>query len=423
MSEEPVIRVVVIDDHEMILQSIVRLLRDDHQIVVVGSALTATQGIELTQQERPDVVIIDYTLPDMDAPDAIKILREVYPEVKIVTFSGSGHPGALYSSMRAGSSAWVRKTRAIQELRDAVLNVAAGRPVDNIEMESLPALDQLVLHYQPTIALASGRIVGFEALVRWQHPQRGLLYPVEFMPLAEETGFIAEIDQWVWEQATRQLRDWQQRYPSTPLIWVSVNLSVNDLSDPDLFASVSGIITRAGIDPADLVVEITESVLLDDTEQTMDFFSQLKGLGVGLALDDFGTAFSSLSYVRRFPFDHLKLDISFTSELPHSIRSMLLVEEICHLATSMKMITIAEGIERQEQADALRDVGCEYGQGYLFSRPLSVEDCEGLLAAGQESFSQYLYQPVGDCSRRTNGRERVAAGPVVTAISAINEID
>jgi EAL domain-containing protein (putative c-di-GMP-specific phosphodiesterase class I) len=382
MSEEPVTRVVVIDDHEMILQSIVRLLRDDHQIVVVGTALTARHGFELTQQQRPDVVIIDYTLPDMDAPDAIKILREVYPEVKIITLSGSERPGALYASMRAGSSAWVRKTRAIQDLRDAVLNVAAGRPVANIEMESLPALDQLVLHYQPTVALASERIVGFEALVRWQHPERGLLYPVEFMPFAEETGFIAEIDQWAWEQATRQLRDWQQRYPSTPNIWVGVNLSVNDLSDPDLFESISGIITRAGIDPADLVVEITESVLLDDTEQTMDFFNRLKGLGVGLALDDFGTAFSSLSYVRRFPFDHLKLDISFTSELPHSIRSMLLVEEICHLATSMEMKSIAEGIERQEQADALRGIGCEYGQGYLFSRPLSVEDCEALLAAG-----------------------------------------
>jgi len=382
LNEEPVIRVVVIDDHEMILQSIERLLQDDPQIVVVGTALTARRGIELTQQERPDIVIIDYSLPDMDAPDAIKILRGVYPEVKIITFSGAERSGAAYASMRAGSSGYVRKTRAIQELRDAVLNVAAGRPAANTEMQSLPEFDQLVPYYQPIVALASGRIVGFEALVRWQHPERGLLYPVAFMPFAEETGFIAEIDRWAWEQATRQLRDWQQRYPSTPHIWVSVNLSVNDLSDPDLFESISGIITRAGIDPVDLVVEITESVLLDDTEQTMDFFSQLKGLGVGLALDDFGTAFSSLSYIRRFPFDHLKLDISFTSELPHSIRSMLLVEEICHLATSMEMKSIAEGIERQEQADALRGIGCEYGQGYLFSQPLSVEDCEALLAAG-----------------------------------------
>ena len=194
------IRVVVIDDHEMILQSMVRLLRDDPQIAVVGTALTAEQGIGVTQEERPDIVIIDYSLTDMDAPDAIKILRTVHPEVKVITFSGSERPGALYASMRAGSSGWVNKTRAIQDLRNAVLNVAAGRPVSNEEIESLPPLDQLVLHYQPIVALESGQVVGFEALVRWQHPERGLLYPIAFLPLAEETGFIVEIDRWVWEQ-------------------------------------------------------------------------------------------------------------------------------------------------------------------------------------------------------------------------------
>jgi EAL domain-containing protein (putative c-di-GMP-specific phosphodiesterase class I) len=141
------------------------------------------------------------------------------------------------------------------------------------------------------------------------------------------------------------------------------------------------MVTGASIDPSDLVIEITESVLLEETEQTMHFLRRLKEFGVGLALDDFGTAFSSLSYVRRFPFDHLKLDISFTSELPHSTRSMLLVEKICHLATSMEMKCIAEGIELQQQADALLGVGCEYGQGYLFSRPLPAPECEALLGA------------------------------------------
>jgi EAL domain-containing protein (putative c-di-GMP-specific phosphodiesterase class I) len=162
---------------------------------------------------------------------------------------------------------------------------------------------------------------------------------------------------------------------------MSVNLSPSDLVNLDLFQSISEIVTRASIDPADLVFEVTESVLLDDSAHTMDFLTRLKGLGAEVALDDFGTAFSSLSYVRRFPFDHLKLDISFTSELPHSTRSMLLVEEICHLAISMDMRVIAEGIERQEQADALRGIGCDYGQGYLFSRPLPVADCGRLLAA------------------------------------------
>ena len=132
-----------------------------------------------------------------------------------------------------------------------------------------------------------------------------------------------------------------------------------------------------------LVVEVTENVLLDDTVQTMDLLTRLKGLGVGLGVGVVVDALlGRLSYVRRFPFDHLKLDISFTAELPHSVRSMLLVEEICHLATSMEMKSIAEGIERREQADALRGIGCEYGQGYFFSRPVPAADCAGLLAAG-----------------------------------------
>jgi EAL domain-containing protein (putative c-di-GMP-specific phosphodiesterase class I) len=389
MSDGPVIRVVVIDDHEMILESIVRLLRDDPQIAVVGVALTAEEGIRVTEKELPDIVIIDYSLTDMDAPDAIKILRRVHPKVKVVTLSGSARPGALYASMRAGSSGWVNKTRAIQELRNAVLNVAAGRPVPNDEFDSLPMLDELVLHYQPIVALESGHVVGFEALVRWQHPERGLLHPISFLPLAEETGFIVEIDRWVWDHAAHQLHEWQQRFPSTPRHFMSVNMSVTDLSDPGLFESLSGIVRDACIDPADLVFEVTESVLLDDTAQTMEFLARLKGMGVGLALDDFGTAFSSLSYVRRFPFDRLKLDISFTSELPHSTRSMLLVEEICHLSTSMKMKSIAEGIDRQEQADALRAIGCDCGQGYLFSLPLSASNCNQFLSAHQASIAPH----------------------------------
>jgi EAL domain-containing protein (putative c-di-GMP-specific phosphodiesterase class I) len=385
MSEEPVIRVVIIDDHEMILQSMVRLLRDDPQIAVVGTALTAEQGIGVTREQRPDIVIVDYSLTDMDAPEAIKLLRTVHPDVKIITLSGSERPGALYASIRAGSSGWVKKTRAIQELRNAVLNVAAGRPVPSEEIDSLPPLDQLVLHYQPIVDLESGDIIGFEALVRWRHPERGLLHPIAFLPLALQTGFIVEIDRWVWEHAMHQLCAWQQRFPSTPRLFMSVNMSVTDLSDTGLFETISGIVRETEIDPVDLVIEITESVLLDDAEQTIHFLGQLKDLGVGLALDDFGTAFSSLSYVLRFPFDRLKLDISFTSELPQSTRSMLLVEEICHLAASMGMKSIAEGIERQEQADALRDIGCFCGQGYLFSRPLSASGCNGLLKARQAS--------------------------------------
>ena len=236
-SEFSATRVVIIDDHEMILESLVRLLRDERRIVVVGTALDATTGIELARRVKPDVVVIDYMLPDMDAASAIEILREENPDIKVVTLSGSEQPGALFASMRAGSAAWVNKTRAVQDLRDTILRVAAGFVVTSNELDALPTLDQLAVHFQPIVALASGRIVGFEALVRWQHPKRGLLYPESFLPVAETTGFIVELDQWVWEQSASQLRRWQEQY-LLPL-YMSVNLSARDLSMPNLLASIT----------------------------------------------------------------------------------------------------------------------------------------------------------------------------------------
>lgn len=379
------VRVVVIDDHERILQSIVRLLRDDPQIDVVGTALTALRGVEVCAEHRPDVVIIDHSLPDMDAPKAIVILRQNDPDVKVVTLSGSERPGANYASMKAGSAAWVRKTRAIQELREVVMNVAHGHPVANEELASQPAIHELALYYQPIVELENWRIVGFEALVRWHHPQRGLLHPASFLPMAEVTGFVTEIDKWCWSKAVTQLKVWHDQFVIAPSLWMSVNLSVADLADEKVFETVSGIIATAGLEPSALVIEVTESILLDESESTLRLLAQLHELGVGLALDDFGTAFSSLSYVRRFPFDHLKLDISFVSEVLTSTRSLLLVEEICHLAKSMSMRSVAEGIENKEQANLLRSIGCDYGQGYFFARPMPAYECEALLSAQSDN--------------------------------------
>jgi EAL domain-containing protein (putative c-di-GMP-specific phosphodiesterase class I) len=380
VNEQAIVRVVVVDDHEMILQSVVRLLAADSHIVVVGTALTGVEGIEVTKRVNPDVLVLDYHLPDMDAPEVIRKLQEANSQVKVVTLSGSERPGAFYASMSAGSSAWVRKTRAIHELRDAIRHVAAGWPCANDEIEALPKRDELVVHYQPVVSLDDGRIVGFESLARWQHPERGLLYPESFLPYAEETGFTGVLDRWVREVAVRQLASWQQQFPSDPHLWMSVNISGSDLVDPNLLASISQTLADHGLNPSELVVEITESLLLDDSSSTMDFLTGLKALGLGLAIDDFGTAFSSISYLRRFPFDHLKLDISFTAELPHSIRSMLLVEEIWRMSHSLGMSSIAEGIENQSQLDALRDIGWKFGQGYFFSRPVTASECDALLA-------------------------------------------
>lgn len=379
MKSPPVVTVVIVDDHEMILQSMVRLLSADPALDVIGTALTAAEGIEVTKRLNPDVLVIDYHLPDMDAPEAIRQLREAQSSTRVVTISGSERSGALYASIRAGSSAWVRKTRAIHELRDAIRHVAAGTPYANEEMAALPPEDQLVVHYQPIVSLSHGGVVGFEALVRWQHPERGLLFPDSFLSYAEETGYIEVIDRWVREHAVQQLAAWQHEFPRDSPLWMSVNISASDILDPELFQSIAETLASSEVDPSALVIEITESVLLDDTETTMNFLSKLNDIGVRLALDDFGTAFSSVSYIRRFPFDHLKLDISFTAEITSSVRSRLLVEEIWHMTDSMKMMGIAEGIERHDQLSALVDIGFEFGQGYLFSHAVSALECDALL--------------------------------------------
>ena len=202
---KPAISVVVVDDHEMILQSVVRLLTADPQFQVVATALNAARGIEATLALAPDVLVIDYHLPDMSAPEAIVKLREANSTTAVVTMSGSDRPGAMHASISAGSSAWVSKTRAIQDLRDAIVHAAAGVPFFNAELAALPTAEELVVHYQPIVSLVSGRVAGFEALVRWQHPEHGLIFPDTFLPLAEEFGYIAEIDRWIRRVATTQL--------------------------------------------------------------------------------------------------------------------------------------------------------------------------------------------------------------------------
>ncbi len=229
-------------------------------------------------------------------------------------------------------------------------------------------------------------VVGFEALVRWQHPERGLVAPGHFLPLAEETGFVVEIDRRVRELALTQLGHWQRALRGRSL-FVSVNLSAREFDQADLELDLRSTLSRIDADPAGLVLEVTETMLLRDEASTVDRFEELKKLGFGLALDDFGTAFSSLSYLRQFPFDHIKIDTSFTAELPGVARSVVLVEAIQRLAATVGLRSIAEGIERPEQASCLRDLGWGFGQGYLYSRPVPAASFSELLASNRSKQS------------------------------------
>jgi len=239
---------------------------------------------------------------------------------------------------------------------------------------------ELVLHYQPIIALQTGGIVGVEALVRWRHPRRGLVPPAEFIPTAEETGLIVPFGRWILTEACQQVRAWQQRHPSKPPLWGSVNLSARQLQSPDLIEDVTRALAESGLQPESLVLEITESTIVDDVEATIAKLETLKQLGVRLAVDDFGTGYSSLSYLRRLPVEILKIDRQFVADLDGDTEHGRLAEAIIRLGRTLHLDVIAEGIEQPEQSRRLSELRCTLGQGFHYSPPLSSEGVEMLLA-------------------------------------------
>ena len=225
-----------------------------------------------------------------------------------------------------------------------------------------------------------GEITGFEALVRWQHPERGLVPPVEFVPLAEETGAIVTIGRWVLRQAVVQGAAWSAS-AGRPLK-MSVNLSPRQLMDDDVPSLVREVLAETGFPARQLTLEVTEGVLVHDVERVVDQLHQLRGLGVRIAIDDFGTGFSSLSYLRRLPADVLKIDRSFVIDLTDGGSSTSLVSSIIELARTLGLDVIAEGVETEEQRLALQDLRCAQAQGYLFARPQPADSFEESFSAG-----------------------------------------
>ncbi len=245
------------------------------------------------------------------------------------------------------------------------------------------AHSEFVLHYQPIVDLASGSVAGVEALVRWRHPTRGLLPPAAFIPIAEETGAIVPLGAWVLGEACRQTAEWRRADPACADLWVSVNLSTRQLLEANLVTAVRESLRASGLEPSALMLELTEGSLMQGITETAVKLRELKELGVRLAIDDFGTGASSLSYLRRFPIDLLKIDKSFVDELgADDPEGPLLVHAILDIARTLHVETIAEGIEQEHQLHGLREAGCRTGQGFLFARPLPPEEVGSLFDAG-----------------------------------------
>jgi diguanylate cyclase (GGDEF)-like protein len=247
------------------------------------------------------------------------------------------------------------------------------------------ALDagQLELFYQPIVDLPTQQVAGFEALLRWRHPERGLVSPLEFISLAEETGLIVPIGRWVLQEATRQASAWQAVSPLGRLR-ISVNVSVRQFQHPDLIGDISTALLRSGLDPALLTLEITESLFVADDAGTTRKLEEIKELGVRLALDDFGTGYSSLSYLRRFPIDTLKIDKSFIDGVATSSDAAAVAAAIVQLGQTLRMEVVAEGLEDADQLQALNDLSCPLGQGYHFAKPLPAGDARELLQRESE---------------------------------------
>jgi predicted signal transduction protein with EAL and GGDEF domain len=310
---------------------------------------------------------------------------------------------AMYGARAGGDSRY--------QMCDLTMHAAA---VSRLKLESdlrqAVSRGELLIHYQPIVSLRNGCLVGFEALIRWQRPGFGLVPPLEFIPVAEETGLIVPIGSWVLREACSQMRVWQHLFPSEPALTIAVNFSAKQFIQPNLVEQVKQVLGETHLDPESLKIEFTESVAMQDAERTTRILGELKALGLGTSIDDFGTGYSSLSYLIRLPLDILKLDRSFVSRMDKNKESRQIVHTILSLADNLGMDVVAEGIETVEQADELKSLGCQYAQGYFFSKPINKGSVEALLKSSMRGTDK--------CGTMTELATRFrAAQPALTSIS------
>ncbi|WP_253274140.1 EAL domain-containing protein [Myxosarcina sp. GI1] len=300
---------------------------------------------------------------------AIAQLQEDFSPEELIRASHT----AMYKAKASGKSRYQIFANKMHEQAFKRLELEADlqEAIVNCEFE---------LHYQPIISLITGQLAGFEALVRWQSPKRGFVSPGAFIPIAEETGLIVPLGKWILETACCQLSQWQQQFDGNDSLLISVNLSSRQFAQPDLVEQVEHILVSSNLDAKNLKLEITESMVMDNVEDTIVLLNRLKNLGIKLSMDDFGTGFSSFSYLHRFPMDTLKIDRSFVSNMSNGTKNQEIVSTIVMLAHKLNMDVIAEGIETETEKQILQSLNCEYGQGYFFAKPLTIVNATKLLA-------------------------------------------
>ena len=264
--------------------------------------------------------------------------------------------------------------------------------LQRLELELRQAVEknEFVIHYQPIVSLTHKSMVGFEALIRWNHPTRGLVAPMEFISTAEETGLIVPLGWWTLREACKQAKQWQQAFPAEQPLSMSVNISGKLFNQPDMISNLRNILRETGLPATSLRLEITESVLLDHADESVAKLAQMRSLGVGLHVDDFGTGYSSLSYLQKFNYDTLKIDRSFVNQMVDNNGSSAIVQSIIALGELLHMNIIAEGVESLDQLNRLKELKCPQVQGFLFSKPMDSKTATRLLSSPVQYSSTYI---------------------------------
>lgn len=309
--------------------------------------------------------------------------HEVYTSASIgITLSTVGyeHPESILRDADTAMYHAKEKGKARYEIFDAVMH---SRAVARLQMENdlrrAVERNEFMVYYQPIVSLGSGRLAGFEALVRWQHPQQGFVSPSDFISIAEETGLIFELGRWVLNESCRQMRAWHREFPNHAPMTISVNLSGKQFTQPDLIEQIQQTLEETGLEARYLKLEITESVVMENAEIAKSMLMQLRALGVNLSIDDFGTGYSSLSYLHRFPVNTLKIDRSFIGNMSVGNENTEIVRTVLTLANNLGMDVVAEGVETEKQLEQLKEMHCDYGQGYLFAKPMNAEAATALV--------------------------------------------
>ncbi|MDZ7994920.1 MAG: EAL domain-containing response regulator [Nostoc sp. EfeVER01] len=393
-------KILIIEDEEAVRENILDLLEaEDFETI---AAANGRIGVHLAISEAPDLILCDMMMPEIDGYGVLTVLRQD-PSTATIPFiflTAKSAKSDFRQGMDMGADDYITKPFTRTELLSAIMNrlekyatlkryLSPQIIINNLspKMQLLEIslhraikqhnFQEFEIYYQPIVDIASGKIIGAESLLRWQSPELGMIYPTEFIPLAESTGLIIPIGKWVLKRVCQQIKSWRDAGINSLI--VAVNLSVIEFNQPDFIHNVVNFISVNNLEPHDLELELTESMIMQDVNSAIATMSKLQSLGVKIAIDDFGTGYSSLIYLKNLPINTLKIDRYFIHNVANDSQKSAIAKALIQMAHNLNLDVVAEGVETEAELGFLRQHNCNFMQGFLFSRPLPAAEFENFL--------------------------------------------